>query len=184
MLDYSPTATRILQPAQLARTVSASAAPREKGIYSWWFTSGSLRVPDAPYETTNGFELLYVGIAPSSATSKSMLRPRLVRHATGDASRSTLRLTLGVLLAHELDLTLGIHEGRPNWGPHGEAKLSRWMSEHARIAWTVHLEPWTVEDELLADATLALNIDGRSDAFARELKDRRTEARRAARAAG
>lgn len=141
-------------------------------------------MPDAPYETKNGFELLYVGIAPSSATSNSLLRPRLVKHATGDASRSTLRLTLGVLLADQLGHTLGIHEGRPNWGPDGEAKLSRWMSKHARIAWTVHPEPWTIEDELLANATLALNIDGRGDAFARELKFRRTAARRAARAAG
>lgn len=181
MPEYSMAASRILHPEQLARTVSASAAPKEKGIYCWWFAPGSLPVPAAPYEKVEGFELLYVGIAPSSSTSKSLLRPRLVRHATGDASRSTLRLTLGVLLTDELGLTLGIHKARPNWGPDGEAKLNRWMSEHARIAWAVHPEPWTVEDELLANATLALNINGRSDSFARELKDRRTNARRTAR---
>lgn len=184
MPDYSMTASQILHPARLARTVDANTAPKEKGIYAWLFAPGSLPVPDAEYATTDGFELLYVGIAPSSAASKSLLRPRLVRHATGDASRSTLRLTLGVLLADELGLTLGIHKERVNWGPDGEAKLSRWMSEHARVAWAVHSEPWTVENELLATATLALNIDGRSDAFSRELKHRRTQARRAARAAG
>lgn len=181
MPGYSMTASRIIHPERLARPASASAAPKEKGIYGWWFAPGSLPVPAAPYEKADGFELLYVGIAPSSSTSKSLLRPRLVRHATGDASRSTLRLTLGVLLADELGLALGIHKARPNWGPDGEAKLSRWMSEHARIAWAVHPEPWTVENELLVHATLALNIDGRSSPFASELKDRRTDARRIAR---
>lgn len=184
MPDFSTTATRVLQPGQLALTEDASTAPNEKGIYAWFFTPGSLPVPEGPYETTDGYELLYVGIAPSGPTSKSLLRPRLVRHATGDASRSTLRLTLGVLLAEKLDLTLGIHKARPNWGPDGEARLSWWMNENARIAWAVHPKPWEVEDELLAAATLALNIDGQSGAFTRELKDRRTEARRVARASG
>lgn len=45
-------------------------------------------------------------------------------------------------------------------------------------------EPWTVENGLLENTTLALNIVGRFDAFAHELKDRRAQARKAARAAG
>lgn len=53
-----------------------------------------------------------------------------------------------------------------------------WINEHARIAWAVDPTPWVVEKALLASATLALNVDGRSDAFSKELKDRRTEARR------
>jgi len=184
MPDFSFTAERILHPRQLTRPSDANTSPKEKGIYGWYFTPGSLPVPSAPYEATEGYELLYVGIAPKDAVSKSLLRPRLVRHATGDASRSTLRLTVGVLLTEELGLILGIHQGRTNWGPDGEARLTRWMNEHARIAWAVDPTPWVAEDELLAAATLALNVDGRSDAFSTELKDRRTVARRAARAAG
>lgn len=181
MSGYSLTAERILHPRTLTRPSDASTSPKEKGIYGWYFSPGSLSVPAAEYTATDGYELLYVGIAPKDALSRSLLRPRLVRHATGDASRSTLRLTLGVLLANELGLSLGIHQGRPNWGPDGEARLTRWLSEYARIAWAVDPTPWVAEDELLASATLALNVDGRSDDFAKELKSRRAEARRAAR---
>ncbi len=184
MPPYSLTAERILHPRRLTRPSDANKSPREKGIYGWYFAPGTLPVPEAQYETTDDYELLYVGIAPKDAVSKSLLRPRLVRHATGDASRSTLRLTLGVLLADELGLTLGIHQTRRNWGPDGEDRLTRWMNEQARIAWAVDPAPWVVERELLINATLALNIDGRTDSFAKQLKDRRNEARRAARAAG
>lgn len=68
-----------------------------------------------------------------------------------------------------------------NWGTDGEARLTRWINTHARVAWAENQTPWVVEDELLAHASLALNIDGRTDAFSQELKDRRDEARRAAR---
>jgi hypothetical protein len=47
-------------------------------------------------------------------------------------------MTLSVLLTDERGLTMGVHKGRPNWAPAGEAKLTRWMSEHARMAWTVY----------------------------------------------
>jgi len=116
MSGYSMTASRILHPERLARAVSASAALKEKGLYCWWFAPGSLPMSAAPYAKADGFELLYVGIAPSPLTSTNLLRPRLVRYATSDASRSTLRLALGVLLTDKLGLTLGIHKARPNWG--------------------------------------------------------------------
>ncbi|PVE19073.1 hypothetical protein DDA93_06530 [Arthrobacter sp. Bz4] len=163
-------------------------APRVKGIYGWLFTPGSLPVPDASYSYTDGFALMYVGIAPKKPDSNgkestSRLRPRLAAHYNRDASRSTLRLTLGVLLAEELSLSLGVHGGRLNWGVDGEAQLTRWINANARVAWAENSTPWDVEDELLAYATLALNIDGRTDAFSRELRDRRDRVRSNARIA-
>jgi hypothetical protein len=188
MHRFTVTANCILHPRSIHRPTEVNKAPLQKGIYGWLFTPGSLPVPDAPYAHTDGFELMYVGIAPkkpgtNGKESASRLRPRLTAHSQRDASRSTLRLTLGALLAEELSLSLGLHKGRLNWGTDGEARLTRWIVSNARVAWAENPTPWDVEDELLAHATLALNIDGRTDAFSRELKDRRDQARSAARIA-
>jgi hypothetical protein len=100
--------------------------------------SSSVPAPDASYAYTDGFELMYVGIAPKRPStngkeSGSRLRSRLTAHSKKDASRSTLRLTLGALLASELDLSLGIHKGRLNWGEDGEDRLTRWIN--TTLAW-------------------------------------------------
>lgn len=101
MHDFSAAADRILQPSKIHRLADVLTAPRERGIYAWLFTPGVLPVPDAQYEATDGFELMYVGIAPRRPSargkeSNSRLRNRLNSHAKKDASRSTLRMTLGV----------------------------------------------------------------------------------------
>lgn len=187
MSGPSLAAERILNPLTLHSTADVHNAPASPGVYGWWMRKGALNVPDAPYQEQDGHQLLYVGISPrkpsaAGRVSKSTLRERLVTHATKDASRSTLRRTLGVLLTDELGLNLGVHNGREHYGPQGEALISRWLIENARIAWAVDPRPWVAEDELLEDATLALNLDGRSDAFARSISDRRRAALAAARA--
>lgn len=187
MPDISLTAERILNPATLHEAASVHIAPASPGIYGWWTKKGALDVPQAPYQERDGYELLYIGISPrkpsaAGRVSNGSLRKRLVTHATGNASQSTLRRTLGVLLADELGLTLGVHAGREHYGPRGEAVISHWFIKNTRVAWAVDPEPWKAEDELLAQATLALNLDGRSDAFARSISDRRRAALAAARA--
>ena len=179
-------AGRVLSPDLLTKLVDVHTAPREKGVYAWWFAPGALPVPTDGYAMADGRELLYVGIAPRKPSlagreSASRLRARLTTHARKDASRSTLRLSLGALLLDELGLTLGIRSGRLNWGPEGELELTRWMNEHARISWVVDDEPWTLESELLAGISLPLNVDGRSDAFATSLSELRQHLRRDAR---
>jgi len=63
-------------------------------------------------ETRDGLTLLYAGISPKKpptngrAPSKEALRSRIYTHYTGNAEGSTLRLTLGCLLAERLDLEL------------------------------------------------------------------------------
>ena len=105
-----------------------------------------------------------------------------LQHVYGNASQSTLRRTLGVLLTETLDLTLALHNGRAHYGADGEARITRWMQENARVAWAVDPEPWVTEHELLASAVLALNIDGRSDDFVRSISSRRSAALAAAKA--
>lgn len=188
MPDHSLTTERILNPLTLHSAADVRSAPASPGIYGWWIRKGALDVPEAPYQEHDRHQLLYVGISPrkpsvAGRASNGNLRKRLVTHATKNASQSTLRRTLGVLLTDELGLTLGVHGGREHYGPQGEAFISRWLIDNARVAWAVDPQPWEAEDELLEHATLALNLDGRSDAFARSISDRRRAALAAARAA-
>lgn len=185
MSDTEEAIRSLLRPSSPIDPVDVLQAPREKGLYAWWFEPRSLPVPAAPYEKTEGYELLYVGIAPRKPTksgreSVSRLRSRLRTHVRGDASRSTLRLTLGALLAENLDLEPSIARGRLTWGREGELKLTRWIEQHARISWVLHEQPWTVEDDLLKNAWLALNIDGRANDWADQLSRQRRQVRQTA----
>lgn len=182
-------AERILNPRELTRVSEVGTAPKEGGIYAWWFTPGALRVPPREYATTDGFDLLYTGISPREPTaagkaSTGSIRSRLRSHAKRDASWSTLRLSLGILLADDLGLTLALHAGRVHWGT-GEEVLTEWMQRHARVSWVRDPAPWTVEEELLAAANVPLNIDQHlHDPFSRELNQRRIDAKAAARSEG
>lgn len=180
MPDISLAAERILNPLALTAAADVRTAPASPGIYGWWFQRGALEVPDAPYQERDGHQLLYVGVSPSRAASAGTIRKRLVQHVYGNASQSTLRRTLGVLLDESLNLTLALHNGRAHYGTDGEARITRWMQENARVAWAVDPEPWLVEHELLGSAVLALNIDGRSDDFVRSISARRSAALAAA----
>lgn len=80
--------------------------PNGRGVYCWSFNEKLGIAPDAKFEW-GGRLISYIGIAPSRATSASSLRSRLRAHLQGNASSSTLRLTLGCLLAERLSLMLG-----------------------------------------------------------------------------
>ena len=128
--------------------------PTEHGIYGWHFG-----VP--PAEGLDADRLLYVGIAPSRADSGQTLRSRLVRsHIRGNASGSTLRLTLGCLLG--LDLRRTGASGRATFGPEGEKRLSDWMALNARFCWFACREPWVVETQAIAALDLPLNLSQNS----------------------
>jgi hypothetical protein len=188
MPDYSFTAERVLSPRELVHPINVGIAPPSPGIYAWWFKKAALDVPEADYQQVDGYELLYTGISPrkpssTGKVSSGNIKSRLDAHANGDASRSTLRRTLGVLLAEQLGLTLGVHKTREHYGD-GERLITRWLRDNAKVAWVVDPMPWEAEDELLEHAVLALNIDGRTDTFAKSISDRRRLALAAARAAG
>jgi len=189
MPGLSYLAERTLNPGELSRVFEVGTAPKEGGIYAWWFTRGALRVPAREYVTMDGFDLLYIGISPRKPTaagkaSTGNIRSRLRSHAKRDASWSTLRLSLGILLADELGLTLALHAGRIHWGT-GEAVLTGWIQRHARVSWLRDPAPWLVEGELLAVSNVPLNIDQHLyDPFSRELNQRRIDAKEVARSEG
>ena len=162
---------------------SPSAVPAEPGVYAWYVDAPPHHVPlDGCHRSEQGF-LLYAGISPKEPSSDGRqsnqnLRKRLRNHYRGNASGSTLRLTLGCLLEAELSIRLQpTPSGRLTFGS-GEDVLSDWMEAHTRVTWLVHAEPWRVEHGLIAQLSLPLNLDQNS---AHPFHDELSALRRAAR---
>ncbi len=187
---------QLLAPASLfgAADILArpSAAPAAPGIYAWYFGAIPGDIDVSGCHRRAGLYLLYAGISPKPPplngrpTSRSNLRQRLRTHYGGNAAGSTLRLTLGCLLADELGIELrrvGSGERLTFTNP-GEQRLDRWMAAHALVTWTVCPEPWLAEAALLGGApSLPLNISGNPHLrHGEQLSARRGEARLRARA--
>jgi len=144
-----------------------SPVPAQDGAYGWWFRKlPPLVVADA-CRLHQGLRLLYVGISPKQppqdgrTPSKQNLRGRIRYHYTGNAEVSTLRKTLGCLLAEELGIRLRrVGSGNRMTFVEGEQALSAWMAENAYVSWVVHDRPWELEDELIATLDLPLNLQG------------------------
>lgn len=137
----------------------ADLVPRSAGVYAWYFRGLDDLVPLHACHEVDHFRLLYVGIAPSRAGSSSTLRSRIRYHCRGNASGSTLRLTLGSLLADQLGLQLRRvgQSGRLHFHE-GEERLSEWMGANARVSWVEVEQPWNVEAEVVQALNLPLNI--------------------------
>ncbi|WP_406732210.1 GIY-YIG nuclease family protein [Streptomyces sp. NBC_01794] len=153
-----------------------SPVPAAAGVYGWHFD-------EAPAQDLDAGRLLYVGIAPrhmSNRSSTQNLRKRVRYHFRGNAAGSTLRLTLGCLLG--LELRRVGSGGRMTFGRVGEASLTEWMAEHARVCWLEHEEPWTMESDLIARLDVPLNLDqNRRNGFHATLSKLRADARARAR---
>ena len=131
--------------------------------------------------------LLYAGISPREPSKQTRtpgretLRRRLRTHYTGRADRSTLRLTLGVLLGIPLKVT---PRGRWTFGD-GERQLDEWMDRNAFVTWAPTPEPWIAERELIHSCNLPLNLrDNDGHPFRPVLSDLRREAKKRARSQG
>lgn len=135
--------------------------PAASGVYAWYFRQFPAIIPSSDCLSYNELTLLYVGISPTSVNSKNDLRKRIVDHFRGNAFGSTLRLSLGCLLADELGIELSqVGSGNRKTFGSGETLLSDWMAQNAFVTWTVHPEPWYLEDELIRELSLPLNLRG------------------------
>ena len=181
----------LLRPNHLHGLQEArSAAPKLPGVYAWYFDQVPPGVPVEGCHRVAGHVLLYVGIAPKATKasptkpSERTLRCRLGDHVAGNAEGSTIRLTLGCLLADTLGIQLrrvGSGRRRTFTNP-GERVLDRWMADHARVTWVAVEEPWVVEKLLLAALSLPLNLQGNRHPFVPTLKRIRREAKQRAKA--
>jgi hypothetical protein len=104
----------------------------------------------------NDCDLLYVG-----ATTRG-LRRRVKEHLRGDGRVSSLRCTVGTLLASKLDLR-GCWQPRQlhfPFGP-GEDHLSRWLCENTLFSIQPMTNPLSAEKALIERLSTPFNITAR-----------------------
>src|SRR5262249_39818045 len=121
---------------------------------------------------------------PRQMLSKQSLRKRLRSHYRGNAEGSTLRLTLGCLLAEELSLELRrVGSGkRLTFCASGEAALSQWMDANALVTWIEHPAPWEIDVAAIKSLLLPLNLHSNGHhPFCRSLSGLRAQQRTLAR---
>lgn len=143
-----------------------SPVPAAAGVYGWWFRRLPAAIDTHECARHHGLTLLYIGISPSRPpmngrpASRQNLRKRLRQHYVRSAEASTLRRTLGCLLADELDLQLRRvgTSGRRTTFVTGEHVLSDWMAENAFVSWVARARPWELEDQLIQELDLPLNL--------------------------
>lgn len=163
-----------------------SPVPEEPGAYGWWFRTIPGSIDTSGCEQRDGLTLLYVGISqgppPENGRPRTPqnLRKRIGYHFGGggaDADGSTLRKSLGLLLADDLEIELRrIGSGDRMTFAGGEPVLTRWMDENTSVSWVVHPEPWLLEKELMATLDVPLVVRGNErNAFHPELKRIRRE---------
>ena len=166
-----------------------SPVPREPGLYAWYFRDIPPQVPTDDCITSRGLTLLYSGISPKAPPkggkkpSAQTLWNRVRYHFNWNAEGSTLRLTLGTLLARTLGIELRrVGSGKRMTFENGEGTLSRWMDDSAFVTWVVHSRPWELETEVIQNLSLPLNLDqNRSHAFHPVLSEARRQAKQNAR---
>lgn len=159
----------------------STPVPAANGVYFWWFKDLPPCVPTDGCIEKDGYTLLYVGISPDKKgkpNSKANLKTRIKTHFGGNAEGSTLRRTLGVLLAAESQFPLRrVGSGNRTTLTHsGEQWLDRWMAQNAKVHWMTHDEPWILEESLISSIPLPLNIQGNAHAFKPLLSAMRSKA--------
>lgn len=166
-----------------------SPVPASAGVYGWYFDRLPSDVPTEGCHRLDGRVLAYVGLSPKAPPrngrprSGQSLRTRITHHYRGNAEGSSLRLTLGCLLAESLVIELRrVGSGNRYTFGEGEEVLSEWMGEHAWVCWQVHAAPWDLESALIAGLDLPLNLDqNRQHPFASTLSSQRRRTRARAR---
>ena len=146
-----------------------SPVPAAPGIYGWWFRTLPAEIRVAGCQRHGDLTLLYAGISPSSPPangkppSQQNIRKRIRYHYRGNAYGSTLRKTLGCLLAEQLTIELRrVGSGTRLTFAAGEAALNDWMAENAFVSWIAIPEPWLLERYLFNTFDLPLNLQDNS----------------------
>jgi hypothetical protein len=162
-----------------------SPVPAAAGTYAWYFKQLPASVDTTNCVSWSELTLLYVGISPKAPPasgvggSRQNLRRRLRQHYALNAYGSTLRLSLGCLLAEQLGIQLRrVGSGKRMTFADGEASLSHWMADNAFVCWVAHERPWELEHVLVEALDLPLNLQGNNrHPFRQQLKEARASAR-------
>ena len=143
-------------------TMDSNMLPNVAGNYVFLLRKGSQLPqvdinPQIPELTLDGntYQAIYTGIASKS------LRGRDYRaHFIGnDASRSTLRKSIGSLFGYDL---IPRKEGDlkyKKFKPADEEKLTKWMKNNLLLAFVENADPESMEDKLIAELNPPLNLE-------------------------
>jgi hypothetical protein len=155
----SPTSRQVIAGLQrfpllsISETRAALDADRAAhGIYAWWLINPEALpgVPTTPHRT-EPVGLVYVGIAPGTATSK-----RFADH-TREAGRSTLRYGLASFLFEQEDWKLRWRTDRPLLAKPYDHALTAWMETNLRVQWVRRPEPLSIEPAIVREMLPPLN---------------------------
>jgi hypothetical protein len=158
--------------------------PHNTGIYFWWFGLSTLDAIVTPEMrealhiqtaqlTSNRYALLYVG----KAADQTLFERTVNKHLGRSAHVSTLRHSLGSLIANRLDLPRCETAKAGKFAVEGPQDLERRITDflhlNAMLSWVTSTTPTDLERQLLGDynrLSLPLNIAGnRSHPFCRTL---------------
>ncbi len=175
-----------------------SPIPRKRGIYACYFKQIPGDIPTTNCLTYNGLTLLYLGICPGRAkggkplSDRTMYQRLVSDHMKGNAEGSTLRLTLGILLAEQTGFPLRCIQSRSNahkpknklrktFTNRGEQALDDWLNENIFMTWQELDQPWLLEEQLILELSVPLNLQGnKQHAFHSELSQLRSDAKKSA----
>jgi hypothetical protein len=171
---------------QLLATLPSSptSAPAEPGFYAWWCRRKYLSnaSPMFPYEprppVPAEWSLLYVGISPSTVTSRRHLAARLIKnHAHGNIGASTFRLSVASLLLAELDLQPRTGSDRSRI--QSEEPLTAWIERSCGVTFAITGRPWEFEAAVIAQLNPPLNLDRGTHPFRLHVQKERAAMKRA-----
>lgn len=179
MINLLPTPNIFYSRLELQE--SPKLIPTENGIYFWWIKNLPEIVPVQDCLKLGEYYLVYSGISldkRGKPNSKSTLRTRIRTHYFGNAEGSTLRRTLGILLAQQSGFPLRrVGSGKRITFTHlCEQWLDHWMEENTRISWILDPEPWVLEENMFKSVSLPLNLKGNEHVFKNTLSTLRKEA--------
>ena len=143
-------------------TMDSNMLPNVAGNYVFLLRKGSQlpqvdinpKIPEVTLEG-NTYQAIYTGIA-----SKSLRRRDYRAHFIGnDASRSTLRKSIGSLFGYDL---IPRKEGDlkyKKFKPNDEERLTEWMMSNLLLAFVENADPKSMEDKLIAELNPPLNLE-------------------------
>ena len=143
-------------------TMDSNMLPNVAGNYVFLLRKGSQLPqvdinPQIPEVTLDGnaYQAIYTGIA-----SKSLRKRDYRNHFVGNnASRSTLRKSIGSLFGYDL---IPRKEGDlkyKKFKPADEEKLTEWMMSNLLLAFVENADPKSMEDKLIAELNPPLNLE-------------------------
>ena len=154
-------------------TMDSNTLPKVAGNYVFLLRKGSHLPkvdiePKIPEVTLDGntYQAIYTGIASES------LRKRDYRNhfVDNDASRSTLRKSIGSLFGYDLILRKESDTKHKRFQPADEEKLTEWMMSNLLLAFVENAAPKPLEEKLIAELNPPLNLEKNTNMVNKEFR--------------